>query len=424
MKFYRINIFLFVLLAYTISTAQDTLSLSDAIQYALANNYNVRIQKLDEKTTSIRNSWGEAGALPSLDFSLSGTRTRDMDEETDSDRYVGGLTLNWVLFDGFSVIIEKSRLDHLEKLSEGNTILLMEQTVQGVILAYYNVLLQEKSRDVLDSLRQLSCDRFRRAEAQRELGSLATYDLLQAKNAWLEDEASWLSQVASARNAVRDLNYLMGEFGDIVWYLSDPFEAVPQIFAYNDMLDKLKADNRVLRNQYIQQTLLEKNHALKISNFSPSLSLRAGTEKTGDSFSLADSWNSYGTISLSWNLFSGGDRLRALQIAKLDKEIGKIEIQAMMHSLANQLGSQLETYNVRKKLLNVSNEALKTAELNLQISEEKYKTGAINSFNYRDVQLIYLNSALSRLRSVYNLLESETELLRMTGGILSRYDLE
>ncbi len=424
MKLINFKIIFFMLSLTSLSFAQDTLSLSHAIEYALGNNYDVRIQKLDEKAASIQNSWAEAGALPSLDFSLSGTRTRDMEEETDSDRYAGGLTLNWMLFDGFSVIIQKSRLDHLEKLSEGNTMLLMEQTVQGVILAYYNVLLQERSRDVLDTLRQLSNDRYRRAEAQRELGSLATYDLLQAKNAWLEDEAGWLSQVANARNALRDLNFLMGESGDVVWYLSDPFKAVQQTFAYNDMLEKLKSDNRLLRNQYLQQTLVEKNHALRISDFSPSLSLSAGTEKTGDSPSLSDSWYSYGTLSLSWNLFSGGDRLRALQVAKLDKDIGEIEIQSMMHSLSNQLGARLETYNVRKKLLDVANEAQKTAELNLQISEEKYKSGAINSFNYRDVQLIYLNSALSRLRSVYNLLESETELLRMTGGILSQYHSE
>ena len=39
----------------------------------------------------------------------------------------------------------------------------------------------------------------------------------------------------------------------------------------------------------------------------------------------------------------------------------------------------------------------------IKISEEKYRAGAINSFNYRDVQLMYLESSLRKLQAVYNL---------------------
>lgn len=404
--------------------AQSDLSLSDAITQALTNNYDVRISKLDQKAASIMNSWGVAGGLPSLDFSLSGTRTQDMDEEVYSDRYSGGLTLNWLLFDGFAVHIQKSKFAKLEELSEGNTALLIEQTIQSVILAYYNVLLQQKTRDVYDTLRILSKDRFDRADEQRRLGTYVTYDVLQAKNAWLDDQTRYLQQIELARNAVRELNYLMGVTEDLSYHLIDPFKADLKVFQYEKMFDKLNADNQMLKNKYMQQTLLEKDVALKRSDWSPSVNLRAGLDRTlseGEVAATNKTYDAYGSLSLSWNLFSGGARLRAIQVAKLDREIGEVEIRSMKHTLANRLASQLETYNIRKELVNVADESLKTAELNLQISREKFETGAINSFNYRDVQLIYLNSALSRLQSVYNLLGTETELLRMTGGILSSY---
>ena len=124
-------------------------------------------------------------------------------------------------------------------------------------------------------------------------------------------------------------------------------------------------------------------------------------------------------MNLNWNIFSGGSRSRARTIARWDAEIGKIELDELQHSLVNRLANELELYNVRKKLLNVAEEALKTAQLNLDISTEKFRSGAINSFNFRDVQLIYLNAALSRLEAVYALITADTELLRLTGGIVA-----
>ena len=71
------------------------------------------------------------------------------------------------------------------------------------------------------------------------------------------------------------------------------------------------------------------------------------------------------------------------------------------------------------ELLNVADENLEASQLNLSISEEKYRSGVINSFNYRDVQLIYLNAALRRLQAIYNLIDSKTQLTRITGGFLA-----
>ena len=43
----------------------------------------------------------------------------------------------------------------------------------------------------------------------------------------------------------------------------------------------------------------------------------------------------------------------------------------------------------------------------------------INSFNYRDIQLIYLNVSYQRLQAVYNLIGSKAGLTRITGGFLA-----
>jgi outer membrane protein TolC len=59
----------------------------------------------------------------------------------------------------------------------------------------------------------------------------------------------------------------------------------------------------------------------------------------------------------------------------------------------------------------------------MRIADEKFRTGAITSFEYRDIQLIYLNSALRRLEAIYNLIGSRTSLTRLTGGFLMEEEI-
>lgn len=57
--------------------------------------------------------------------------------------------MQFTLFDGFLSGISKDRLEKLEELSNGNARFLMENTVQGIILGYYSVLLQREQLKVL-----------------------------------------------------------------------------------------------------------------------------------------------------------------------------------------------------------------------------------------------------------------------------------
>lgn len=113
------------------------------------------------------------------------------------------------------------------------------------------------------------------------------------------------------------------------------------------------------------------------------------------------------------------ERGRLSSIAEIDivaEAAGKIETGEV--ALTNELFNLYDYYEVRLELLNVANENLDAAELNPSISEEKYRSGVINSFNYRDIQLIYMSVSYQRLQAVYNLISSRAGLTRITGGFL------
>jgi outer membrane protein TolC len=191
-------------------------------------------------------------------------------------------------------------------------------------------------------------------------------------------------------------------------------------------MDKMMANNQVLQNQYANLILQQNEIDLQRSNLYPRLNLSAGidnsyswvnSEAQGEVYNEA--LTPYGNLSLSYDIYAAGNRKRAINIAKINEEITQVETDEMKHSITNQLFNEHDVYNLRKTLLNVANESLEAAEMNLQIADEKFKSGAINSFNYRDIQLSYLRSALAQLQSVYNLINSNTSLTRLTGGFLN-----
>lgn len=411
--------------------AGQPLSLTDAIAKALENNYEIIMVKQEQKVSEITNNWGTAGRYPYISLSLGDDNSYNLNktENFGTNRFSAGMALNWTLFDGFSVKINKARFEELENLSKQNTAIMVEGTIQAVILAYYDVLLQEAKLKNYEEVMLLSEDRYRQAESRKEYGTAVTYNVLQAQNAYLSDRAAYLTQEVALKNAKRNLNFLMAEKEPVDYTLTEKFEALPYEYSLPDLQAQMLENNKSLQNQYIKLRLLENAIAGARSNYLPTLDFRGGATGTAtrSNFATRDaSWantaNLNGNFTLSYNLFSGGNRKRAVQIAEIDRETGLVKIDEMKHDLNNKLANLFEFYMVQKELLSVAAENVEAARLNLQISREKFEAGAINSFNFRDVQIIYLNAVQRQLESIYDFIDVHTSLLRLAGTIIQEYE--
>ena len=203
----RIISFIIILLFGVNGFAQENLSLTDAIRIALENNYDLEISRKDQQIAEIQNNWGAVGRYPYINLTAE---SRNYANENNSEDYLqnqvsGGASVSWTLFDGFSVRINKQKYEQLEELSKQNTAIMVESTIQSVVLAYFSVLLEQEKLNVYSEVMQLSKDLLEKAEQRKEFGTAVTYDVLQAKNSFLSDKASMLLQEVSYKNAVRDL---------------------------------------------------------------------------------------------------------------------------------------------------------------------------------------------------------------------------
>ena len=427
-----IGLFLIVFTFNLSAQEKQDLSLKDAIDRALENNYGIITRKKNKEISEVNNSWGNAGALPTVRFVGSGSTSKQYSDNNSTTQNLNGtVELSQTLFRGFSVRIQKDRLEELESLSEGNVSLVIENTIYNVILSYYNILLAKEQVGIARDNMELSKDRYRRAQERKEIGSARTYDLLQAKNAFLQDSSDYLSAKSSYNNAVRELNYLMAESMEQTYQFTSKFKPDTTDFKIDTLQNKMLENNKTLKNQYINLKLSKLDVNSAKSAYYPTLSLQGSGgysdsetdfENMNKMNQSSDSYNASVSLSLSYTIFNGNQRKRALEAAQIEKEISEIETEKMKHDLKNQLAQEFELYRVRKQLLNVAKENLKSAELNLQLSKEKFQSGAINSFNFRDVQQIYQNAAYNYQRAKFNVIQSYNTLLRVTGGIIDEFE--
>lgn len=428
-------------------TQGQDLTLSDAVVKGLENNFSIQIESQRVDIARNNNNAGEAGMFPSISVGIGESLSL-----TELDNPAGFLrsgnikgrsfnptaTVNWTLFNGFNVRMTKDRLEFLEQQSVGNAQVVIENSIQAIILAYYTALLEEQRLDVFERTLKLSRDRYEYGRMRGELGTAVTFDILQDKNAYLTDSSNYISQVLNYRNSLRNLNLLMGIDVEEYYELTDSLEVEAQDFVLDELYGKMTSSNSNLKNQFITQEILRKDVQVAKSGLYPSINLNlngssnsqvqdlSGAEfangTNGESGIKSSTLNYSAGLTLSYTLFNGGRIRRQLENARINEQIGQLQISELKQSLKNNLISTFDQYNLRNNLLAISRENVETSELNLQLATDRYRNGTITSFEFRDIQITFLTTSLQYVQAIFNLIESETELMRLTGGITESYD--
>lgn len=414
------------------------LSLKNAIDLMLDKNFDIQIVAKQIESAKQNLGLGSAGFYPLIDVggsqnnrynnanTLVTTNNRD---ESVSRNIIAYAELNWTLFNGFVAHIRKDKYKLLVNLSEGNAALVVENKIQALVLAYYQALLNIEKLKTIEKVKTLSNSRIDYLLNKKHNNEDLNYEVLQAQNAFLSDSTNYLLQQLELKKSLLNLNLLLGVDKSSKFELTDDFNVLEADYDYTAIESKMLSNNKTLTNEYINQEILKKNTSFSRVPLYPSIQLSSGSDYSNsrliyDGMYRMDtySFDFYANFSLSFNLFNGGKTRNAIQEAHIQEEIGKLEFDQIKQRLSNTLETIFDMYSIRKKLLTVADLSLEKAELNLQLSTERLQSSAINAFNYRDVQLAYVNSAFNQLDAVYDLLDANTEILRLSGSIISEYE--
>ena len=440
--------------------SQDQLSISDAISIGLEKNYDIRIVGKENLIAQNNNAWGEAGMLPTISLQATSNNNR-RNQESDNQFFGGqlfpGFQLNdqraysvspsaqvsWTLFQGNRVIINKRILEGIQAESAQNAEVVISNTIQAIILGYYFAVLEKERLDEFKKQLDLSSQKYQYIKAKYDLGSVVSGDVLLEENNYLTDSVNYINQVLVYRNAIRGLNTLLAT-DDINkdYLLTDSLVYEENLYDYNDLQSAMFAENIDLKRIYISQTILEDQVKQQRTALFPTLAMNAGytwnrnvSDLTNAQYSgpndsyqnppeplISKTGTYFANFTLAFNLYDGGRVNRAIKNAIIQQDIGNTQIDQMKTDLTQVLAQTHDEYNTRRNIYFIEHRKKMGAETNLRISEEKFKNGTINSFDYRTIQNNYLTAAIQELNALYLLMDSKVSLMRLTGGILSDYN--
>lgn len=450
MKYFRLVLSVASLLGFAATiSAQQSLTLSEALQKALERNYPIRVAKADLAVAENNNDWSLTNRYPSVNLTVNTNNTYSNTSNPASILFkssvlntsiVPGLETNWIIFDGHRADINKGQLEGQYKLSAGQLRQQIEQTMLAVIQAYHGVLVQREQLGILAGVLNLSRDRVDYQQLRQSFGQANTFDLLQARDAYLSDSTTFLVQQTLYQNSMRNLLQLIGEdpaTAPSAYVLADQLVADGIAYDYTELADKLLANNQQLMNLVMARELASLNTRLLETNTKPTIALRAGmTYNTGIGFGVqtfnfvsgqveqdvpriaAKNLNTFLNVSMVYNLFDKGARRRQIGSARLAEISSQLSYESQKQLLLTQLANVHNTYNNQRSLVQLTKELVDNAQRNLSIAEERLRAGLINSFDYRTVQLGYLTATQTQLNALLNLKNTETELLRLTGELI------
>ncbi len=438
MKFFNKNIIYtffttFLLMGLCLAaSAQTELSLAKAIKIGLQNNFGIQIQQLEEQIAFNQLENVNKDRLPRID--LLARQINNINNNSSPTSFVQGFyndrglnlaaDANWIIFEGFKAKLEKSRLEKIHKQSQGNSMLVVENTIQAIMLAYYNTLVKVEAVKVQDEAIERSEDRFKDAKLQLKHGKASTYDVLRFENSFLIDSSNYIIQQKELALANQALNMAMGNKYHKEYQLTDEISYKKTAYNFDKLQQKMTSLNRELINQYLNLTLRRNEIGILQAQRYPTIALNTGVTENFNSTKFPEieringsNFNFYLNFAVSYTLFDGGQINRSIQDNKIKEQIEALKIEDVKQELSMELKNAITNYNTQLEIIFINEKLIQNLNKNIVLEKERYQNGFSSLLDYRSLQQEFLNAQQTRLEAINELLVNETEILKLTGSL-------
>lgn len=431
-----------------IVSAQEklTLSLDEAIDYALENNRTVINAQRDIEAAKQQKWETTATGLPQISASVdyqnflkqqvslipaSAFENPDNQDPTapgegefievtfgTKHNVTATATLSQLIFDGSYIVALQSAKVYLqisENAKEKTDLTIKNQ----VINAYGNVLLVNQNIEVLINNRQTLQKNLFETEQMFENGLTEEEDVEQLKITLLDVETALKNSKRLKGLAYKMLNIAIGAPLETDITLSDSLKELtneninPALFeAELTMANNI--DYRIAENNQRSQELLVK---LEKSAALPTLSafINGGYQGYGNQFNFFKSsqpWfgSSIFGVSLNVPIFSSLGRTASTQQAKIALEQAKTELTETEQQLLYQFETARSEYQFAVEQYETSTQNLDLAERIERKNQVKYTEGVATSFELRQAQMQLYTAQREYLESMLNIITKKATL--------------
>lgn len=418
------------------SLSQDTLTLQEAIQQGLAENYQIRIARKNRLIKQNNVSRGNAGFLPTLRL----TANQSTDISNTSQDFISGESVNrsgaqtdnlntradlrWTLFDGFRMFTTYNKLEAIRNQGETEFREAVQEQVSAIIDQYYRLVkLKQALNTQLEALK-LTRKRLSLAKTRMNIGAGSELAYRQVQSDYNADTANYLRERQALKNAKTRLNKLMGV------ELPNQFKVPAQIplqkpFQYQELKQKAFKDNPRLqtasKNKRIARLELEEIKG----NHYPEIGLNLGyefSETSSEAGFLRESQEhgfDYG-LFLNYDLFQGFNNKRKAENARIQIDRSQLELEQEKNAILTDLKQAFTTYQESRSRVKLEKDNVSVANETFRIARNNYQSGGIDYLQLKQAQQDYLETKQRLTNARYQTKQAEIQLMRLSGMLLGR----
>ena len=421
------------LLLFFQSNAQEKLTLEQAVQLALQNNYDIKLNAVDLDISKNNVSRGLSAMYPVVTGNFSTNNTIQNTKQTLSNGQLQeragaknsnlnyGPVLNWRIFDGFEMFARYDQLKELQKLEESNLRQTVQQTLVNVISNYYDLVQQQQQITALRTTLEISKIRLKNSQSRYQIGKAAKLEVLAASVDLNSDTTNLLRQKDIYRNTKTNLNELLARDININFNVADT------IIIYNnlvlgDLQNKAATLNPALKAAYIDQRIAELNLKLAKANRYPDINLNTGYNFSKSSSELGFARESTGQgfnygVTASITIFNGFLQKKNEKNAGLEIDNSRLRFEKANLNINAQLTSLYQTYLTNIELVKLEKQNQEVAKQNLDITLEKFRLGTVAPLEFREAQRNFINSNARYTNSQYQAKLAEITLKQIAGTL-------
>ncbi len=417
-------------------SGQTIYDLSSCIQTGLENNYSIIVARNREVITENNFTRGNAGFLPTIDFSsrysgtVNTTEQRLASGDVNTSRGIhntaatGSFSMGWSIFRGFSVQNTYKKLGELRDIGELSTQLAIENLVARIIAEYNYLIQQKRLYNNLQFAVDLSRERLRIDEASYLLGRASKLQLLQSRVYFNADSSRLARQSQVLRASEIRLNELMSvdNLGQR-FVVADTVLTIDPALEFDNLLAETLNQNTSLQIASRNQTVSQYDYRIISSRAYPYVTLSSGYSgtlnmyETGNMSSQLTTGASYG-LTVGINLFDGYNKQKDRKNALIELENRDMQYLQVEQELRADLLTIYSAYTNNLRLLQLEEQNLETAKENLVIAFERYLLGNLPGLDLREVQKSLLDAEERLLSVQYSTKTAEISLMQISGRIM------
>ena len=426
-----------ILCAFALVTvkAQDVplLTLQNAVEIALKNNYNIKLSKNNTNIAQNNVTLGNAGFMPTVSGDFASTNSVQTTKQTRSDGTVNningarntginyGVNLDWTIFDGFNMFATYDQLKQLDQLGRIRLQDTIQATVAGVITTYYNLISQNEQIKALHGAIEISRTQLRYANDKFLVGRVSKLEVYNAQVNLNTDTAALVTQLQQFRTTKIQLNQLLVRDLQADFSVADTI-IIDEKLVLGDVIAKAQSQNPGILAAQINKRLADINLKQVKSTRYPQIGVTSGytfsNNQTPAGFTLRQNAHglNYG-LTATINIFDGFNQWRRERNAKLQIANADIGYKQTKLDIEAQISNFYVAYVSGLDLIRLGQSNVELARKNLEISLEKYRLGNITPLEIREAQRNYLDAQSTFFSAQYQSKMAEVTLKQITNSI-------